>query len=77
MPSWLSNLNEGEQAQEFKFIKIQMASGGELPARFTSGVCTAVLTHSEINPIKEMRDSSTAIIDITANATAPTERRAN
>ncbi|KAL6412042.1 hypothetical protein AUP68_04422 [Ilyonectria robusta] len=77
MPSWLSNLNEGELVQEFKYIKTQMASGGDLPDRFTSGVCTAVLTHSEVKPIKEARDSSTVIIDLTANATAPTEGRAN
>ncbi|KAH6989086.1 heterokaryon incompatibility protein-domain-containing protein [Ilyonectria sp. MPI-CAGE-AT-0026] len=77
MPSWLSNLNEGELAQEFKYIKTHMASGGYLPARFKLGVFTAVLTHSQIKPIRETRDSSTAIIDLTANTSSPTEERAN
>lgn len=77
MPSWFSNLNEGELAEEFEYIKTQMASGGDLPVRFTSGVCAAVLTHSEVKPIKETRDSSTAIIDLTVNTTSPTEEWAN
>lgn len=67
MPSWLSNLNEGELAQEFEYIKIYMASGGDLPDRYTSGVYTAVLTHYEMKPVRETRDSSTAIIDLTAD----------